>query len=531
MMPHILPVALFFGTGIVYLLTRRVQKAKGIWVDVPVVGGKTMLASWITAFRYTRHARALVEEGYKKHKDYAFQIPSLSGWRIFICNPAMIKEYRNLDSDQMSLNPIIDDLFQTMYTMHGGADSIHKIPIPTVTRGLNWQRKKAEIKDDNYFVEFVNEGKYALTTKLRIADNSGWTPIPCFDICAEVVTHLTAWTGGAYKRIFYFELSKLPETVGDPTYGSDMEYHSDSTDHDVDSLAALMCAAPRVSRRLEHEVSEVLTQKRVLGVMDAKDLAGWMMDWVDNNAASRLNDQSICLQIVSLSFAAIHSSAQVLTHCLYEISLRSEYVLPLREEIEKCLRKSGGWNKVAIESMQKLDSFIKECQRYNTMDSGTNLTDRPGKPASYMTHILTASPAGSLARRVKKDLIFSGGLVIPSGNDIFSPNTPALFDKNMYSDPDRFDGFRFYRMRKQVGQNESHKLISTSPTYLNFGDGRHVCPGRYMAADMMRLVLAHIIMHYDVAIKDHGPRPANRTFKTFLLPDMTAEIMLRHRCS
>lgn len=43
---------------------------------------------------------------------------------------------------------------------------------------------------------------------------------------------------------------------------------------------------------------------------------------------------------------------------------------PLRQEITTALKTHGGWNKSAIESMTKLDSFIKEAQRFNPLDAG-----------------------------------------------------------------------------------------------------------------------------------------------------------------
>ena len=50
-----------------------------------------------------------------------------------------------------------------------------------------------------------------------------------------------------------------------------------------------------------------------------------------------------------------------------------------------------------------------------------------------------------------------------------------------------------------------------------------------MAADEIRLMLAHILIHYDIAIKDNGPRPANWTFKKIMFPDMKGLIAFRPR--
>lgn len=54
-------------------------------------------------------------------------------------------------------------------------------------------------------------------------------------------------------------------------------------------------------------------------------------------------------------------------------------------------------------------------------------------------------------------------------------------------------------------------------------------PGRFMAADGIRLMLTHILgtMMWLPKAVGHGPRPANITFTKILLPDLNVEIMLR----
>lgn len=54
-------------------------------------------------------------------------------------------------------------------------------------------------------------------------------------------------------------------------------------------------------------------------------------------------------------------------------------------------------------------------------------------------------------------------------------------------------------------------------------------PGRYMASDEIRLMLGHILLHYDITTKDGGPRPKNIFFQKILFPDMKAVIILKQR--
>jgi hypothetical protein len=44
--------------------------------------------------------------------------------------------------------------------------------------------------------------------------------------------------------------------------------------------------------------------------------------------------------------------------------LSPEYVAPLREEVESAVREDG-WSKAAMGKCSKLDSFLRESQRFN----------------------------------------------------------------------------------------------------------------------------------------------------------------------
>lgn len=54
-------------------------------------------------------------------------------------------------------------------------------------------------------------------------------------------------------------------------------------------------------------------------------------------------------------------------------------------------------------------------------------------------------------------------------------------------------------------------------------------PGRFMAADEVRLLLAYTLWHYDIALEDGSTRPKNMTFNRFCFPDMSASITLTAR--
>jgi cytochrome P450 len=53
---------------------------------------------------------------------------------------------------------------------------------------------------------------------------------------------------------------------------------------------------------------------------------------------------------------------QAITHALFDLAAKPEYLKPLREEVEELIKREG-WTKAALEQMHKLDSFVKESQR------------------------------------------------------------------------------------------------------------------------------------------------------------------------
>jgi hypothetical protein len=53
---------------------------------------------------------------------------------------------------------------------------------------------------------------------------------------------------------------------------------------------------------------------------------------------------------------------QAFTAAVYNLAVYSEYIVPLREEIEEAVR-SEGWTKAGMGKLYKLDSFVKESAR------------------------------------------------------------------------------------------------------------------------------------------------------------------------
>lgn len=113
-----------------------------------------------------------------------------------------------------------------------------------------------------------------------------------------------------------------------------------------------------------------LAERLIIPILDERkqneepsvDLLQWMVDNAEGRPKSVLS--AINLHV---AFAAIHTSAVAVTHIIYDLCAMPEYVKPLRQEIQDVLAEESGLTKKGFLKMSKLDSFMRESQRFNPL--------------------------------------------------------------------------------------------------------------------------------------------------------------------
>lgn len=73
-----------------------------------------------------------------------------------------------------------------------------------------------------------------------------------------------------------------------------------------------------------------------------------------------------------------------------------------------------------------------------------------------------------------------------------------------------FDALRWYRQRQgeelkgaaKASAESANQMVTVSPTALTFGYGRHACPGRFFAANEIKMILGRAILEYDIKNAD-----------------------------
>ena len=130
------------------------------------------------------------------------------------------------------------------------------------------------------------------------------------------------------------------------------------------------------------------------------------------------------------------------------------------------------------------------------------------------------------------------GETVPQGVWVGLPVAAIHHDAAFYPEPDAYLPFRFSDEREKLHAEsggpkalEASKLAmtTTSQTFLPFSHGRHACPGRFYAAQLLKLLLAELALRYDV--RGLEERPKNIIVSDLAVPPDGVSVWVKRRSS
>jgi ent-kaurene oxidase len=160
--------------------------------------------------------------------------------------------------------------------------------------------------------------------------------------------------------------------------------------------------------------------------------------------------------------------------------------------------------------------------------------------------------AVSITRRMLKGYVLSDGTILEKGTNIALASGGVHMDSTIYQDPKTFDGYRAYKLRDKPGNGNKFQHTMTGPDSFTFGKlassedvpmrslaeftnthftghGTHACPGRFFANAEMKLVLAYMLTHYDMKLKDGETRPMSEYQDVTVSANRNGKILIRAR--
>lgn len=205
---------------------------------------------------------------------------------------------------------------------------------------------------------------------------------------------------------------------------------------------------------------------------------------------------------LAMDFAGIYATSDLLVGALVDIARHPELIEPLREEIRSVLGK-GGWTPASLYKLKLLDSCLKESQRV-----------KPVECATMRSYAL-------------QDVTFSDGTFVPKG-ELVAVAADRMNNPAVWPEPERYDPYRFMRMREDTATATSAQFENTSGDHVGFGWAPRACPGRFFAAKEAKILLAYLLIRYDFkAVPGDDMRLYRHSFSVRIHP--TTRLMVRRR--
>ncbi|KAJ6470567.1 cytochrome P450 [Mycena vitilis] len=481
----------------------KLLKPRSTLRDIPSVGIPSHpFGFYVGAYNYIKNGRAITKEGYLQYPGKAFKVALANRWLVLLNGRSLIEDVRKAPHDALSPAAAVNSVLFLEHTMgHEQFHDPYQIPVIRTPMTRNIGARFPDIRDE----------VVAAFEDLVPATTDDWISVPATQTVLPILSRVS-------NRFFIGLKCRDPDYIK-VTAGFPLGITNDAIWlHAIPSLLRPIAARlfghlePATRRAMKH-LGPILQHRLDMDDKYAQDwpdadrpndMISWLLDEARGHPKRRTARQ-LTRQILNVNFAALHTTAQGFLHALYNLASNLEYIGPLREEIESVVRAEG-WTKEAINKMVKLDSFFKESSR-----------------------IMPLAAVG-IVRLALKDFTFSDGTTVPAGTLVGIPVLAEHHDDANYENGDVFDPWRFSRMREQAGEGGKHQMVALTDSFLTFGLGRAACPGRFFAATVQKLLLAHVIVTYDLKFKD-GVRPADEWMAIAATPNSKAEVMFRRRTS
>ncbi|KAL4922599.1 cytochrome P450 [Aspergillus aurantiobrunneus] len=249
--------------------------------------------------------------------------------------------------------------------------------------------------------------------------------------------------------------------------------------------------------------------------VEPQDHLQMMLRFAQRERPHELYDlKNIATRLTTANFGSMHQTSIQVTNMLLNImGSDAEYntIAVLRDEVAHILGVDTQWTKAKVSKMTKADSVARETLRCHSF----------GGRAGF--------------RRVMVDGVRTdAGLELPKGTLFSFMSQGAHVDEESYADPLKYDPFRFSRSREaatDASKTGSQSFVSTGPSYLGFGHGKHACPGRFLIDFELKMIIAYVLTRYDVKFPEEygNRRPANRWMTEAVVPPEGVKVLVKRR--
>ncbi|KAK6860581.1 hypothetical protein PG995_004217 [Apiospora arundinis] len=194
------------------------------------------------------------------------------------------------------------------------------------------------------------------------------------------------------------------------------------------------------------------------------------------------------------------------TYALHDIYSHPECMDPIIQELKNTnLDAFSG----APHELPVLDSVLKESAR------------------------LSAFECTGIRRKALEPFTFSDGLSVARGEWVCVPHRSMMRDSRFFPNALEFQPFRFYQPPKEDGGGRGFPdrgsfLTDASDSWLVWGSGRILCPGRFYATAVQKLVVAQMLLGYDCELAPL-PGPRSMQWRSTIVPKPSIQLLVKEK--
>ncbi|KAF4546942.1 Cytochrome P450-like protein 91 [Elsinoe fawcettii] len=464
---------------------------------------------WLTRLRFIRNSRSIINQGYSKFKDTIFKVHKVDA-DIIIVPPKYVEEIRRLSRDTgRSIEPFIHDFAGELL---GGLNFLES---DLQTRVVQ-QKLTPNLKIIVPVME--DEMHYALASELDscLDGSKHWVSVDMVQMLSRIVSRISAriFLGRKHCRNDLWLKTTAEYTENLFVTGTLLRFVPRMLRIWVAPLFPSFRHLQQNRQAARRIISEILkdheleTRDKTCNNGDpCPDILTLMFQAAQGHEK---DIEDIAQRTLLLSLSSIHTTALTMTQALYDLCAYPQYLDPIKQEISETLQSEGSWSKAMLDKLHTMNSLLRESQRLN--------------PVFLLT----------FNRILHYPVTLSNGIHLPKGTRVAAPSDAVLNDPELVPGPHpayTFDPFRYLYPTSSGSANTLTKtnFQTTSLHNMAFGYGKYACPGRAYVANEIKLVMGHLLMHYDFKFPPGSKRPVNSTVDTDMYPDLGARLLVRKR--
>ncbi|KAL6231348.1 hypothetical protein BDW75DRAFT_247936 [Aspergillus navahoensis] len=528
--PALLTVSIVLTVSLVsyaiQLNSSRTHRA--FWASQPWAGLRDEWFSGArTKLRIITSVREMVEDGFHRYSRFktAFVLPNIGEPSWLVLPPASLREFLSKPDADLDHNIIHEEQLQIKYTQGALGQRAATIPLQfdVVRRQLTRQLPLvAAALHDELHKSF--QDCWGTDT---IAPKEISLLATCFKIVTRTANRIFTGADICRSEAFLEHLRRYSDAVGRagiiirllPRWLRPVVAPAVTVWYRRDLAICRDICIPVIRRRVQQTIEK---REDVDCTWEAPvDVLQWLIEAaLQRNDAAELDPLLLTQRLLMLNFVSIETTAMAITHAiadLYSSPDVEHFVAGLQEECEAVLPHEELWTKAQLDQLVRIDSTIRESMRVSDF-------------SPIQLPRLVANPHGV-------DFQSTGNppLHVPPGIRLCVPAHSIHRDPALHPDPLTYNAFRFV-IEPGVGAVDATEpapkrasLATTTDSFLVFGHGRHACPGRFFAAHLMKLMLAYLVQHYDVA---RLTQPVDKRVQVGTAkPDANLRLSVRRRVS